>query len=208
MERLCEFVKSVFAGIAISIGGMVYLSCENRYVGAVLFSIGLISVLMLQFNLYTGRVGYIISNGKTFLIDTVLSVFGNLAGCILAGLMKASIGNVSALCATKLDKPLLTVFADAVLCGILIYICVEIYKRYNTVVAVVFCIPAFILCGFEHSVADMFYFVNARMISQQSAVFILTVILGNAAGAVLFHAGTCLFNRRRMGEQGYFKHNK
>ena len=31
MERLAEFVKSVLAGVMISIGGFVFLSCDNKY---------------------------------------------------------------------------------------------------------------------------------------------------------------------------------
>jgi formate/nitrite transporter FocA (FNT family) len=52
------------------------------------------------------------------------------------------------------------------------------------------CVPAFILCGFEHSVADMFYFAASSAYSLYSVkgiVYILLVSLGNLIGAVAFH---------------------
>ena len=51
--RFAEFLKSILAGIMISIGCMVFLSCENKYIGSFLFSIGLITVVVFDLNLYT-----------------------------------------------------------------------------------------------------------------------------------------------------------
>ena len=185
MTRLYEFIKSIAAGIMISIGGMVFLSCDNRYVGALLFSTGLISVVLFGFNLYTGRIGYVLKNDRIFFIDTLLSILGNAVGC-LVGLLRSPIGNVSEICENKLAKPLPQVFIDAVFCGILIYVCVEIYKKYGKLIGIVFCIPTFILCGFEHSIADMFYLFNARVFTPYALLFVVIVILGNALGGLLF----------------------
>ena len=185
MARLYEFIKSIAAGIMISIGGMVFLSCDNRYVGALLFSTGLISVVLFGFNLYTGRIGYVLKNDRIFFIDTLLSILGNAVGCLI-GLLRAPIGNVAKICEDKLAKPLPQVFIDAVFCGILIFVCVEIYKKYGKLIGIVFCIPTFILCGFEHSIADMFYLFNARVFTPYALLFVAIVILGNALGGLLF----------------------
>ena len=185
MSRLREFVKSLLAGMMISIGGTVYLSCDNKYVGALFFCTGLIAVVMLGFNLYTGKVGYILQNGKAFFADTLLSVVGNCAACLACGLVRAPVGSVVQMCEAKLSKGLWTVFADAVFCGILIFVCVDIWKKYKRLIGVLVCVPTFILSGFEHSVADMFYFANARIFTAQSALFILIVLLGNAVGGLL-----------------------
>lgn len=185
MARLYEFVKSISAGIMISIGGMVFLSCDNRYVGALLFSTGLISVVLFGFNLYTGRIGYVLKNDRVFFTDTLLSILGNAIGCLI-GLLRSPIGNVAKTCSDKLAKPLPQVFIDAVFCGILIYVCVEIYKKHSKLIGIVFCIPTFILCGFEHSVADMFYLINARVFTPYALLFVVIVILGNALGGLLF----------------------
>ena len=64
MKRLSEFIKAILAGAAISIGGIVFLSCDVKYVGAFLFSTGLVTVCMFGFNLYTGKIGYVLENDK------------------------------------------------------------------------------------------------------------------------------------------------
>ncbi len=168
----------------ISIGGSVFLSCENRYVGAFFFSVGLVGVVMLGLNLYTGKIGYIMDNDKAFFADTALSVIGNLVGCFIVGLMQAPKGNVVNIVESKLSKTPLTVFSDAILCGILIFVCVEIFKKKGTPLGILLCIPTFILCGFEHSIADMFYIINAREFTVSAAIFLLIVVLGNAVGGL------------------------
>lgn len=187
-KRISEFVKSILAGLMIGIGASVFLSCENKYVGATLFSIGLIAVVVLGFNLYTGKVGYLLGGDKEYFADTVLSIFGNLVGCIMVGLTQAPIGAVISICEKRLDKGPLEIFIDAIFCGILIFVPVEVYKRKGTFVGILIGIPTFILCGFEHSIADMFYFLNARMVSLDTAAFIGIAILGNAVGGLLIPA--------------------
>lgn len=179
------FVKSILAGLAVSLGGYVFLSCENKYVGSVLFSVGLLTVVYLGLNLYTGRIGYIFSQNCEERIDTLFSLPGNVLGCLCAGLLKPPVGQVESLVASKLTKPLSGVFIDGILCGILIFICVDIFKRKQNPIAIIFCVPAFILCGFEHSVADAFYIANARAFSLESLWFLLMVAAGNAVGGVL-----------------------
>lgn len=179
------FVKSILAGLAVSLGGYVFLSCENKYVGSVLFSVGLLTVVYLGLNLYTGRIGYIFSQNCEDRIDTIFSLPGNVLGCLCAGLLKPPVGQVESLVASKLTKPLSGVFIDGILCGILIFICVDIFKRKQNPIAILFCVPAFILCGFEHSVADAFYIANARAFSLESLWFLLVVAAGNAVGGVL-----------------------
>lgn len=195
MKRISEFIKSILAGVMISIGGTVFLSCENRYVGAFFFSVGLVAVAMLDFNLYTGKIGYVTDNGKDFFADTVLSIFGNLAGCFIVGLMQTPKGNVANIVENKLSKTVPAVFADAILCGILIFVCVEIFKKKGTPLGILLCIPTFILCGFEHSVADMFYVINAREFTADSAIFLVIVILGNAVGGLFIPVCFKIINR-------------
>ncbi len=183
-KQTAEFIKSNLAGAAISLGGMVYLSCENKIVGAFLFSVGLVTVVLLGLNLYTGRIGYVIGCDKPTLITTLLSIPGNLVGCLAVGFLKAPVGEAASICAKKLEKGLLPAFADAILCGVLIYICVEIFKKHGKLVGIFLCIPTFILCGFEHSIADMFYFINARVFSLEACLFVLIIVLGNAVGGL------------------------
>ena len=54
---------AVSAGIMIAIGGSVFLACDNKYVGAVLFSVALLCICYLGYYLFTGKIGYL---AKTF----------------------------------------------------------------------------------------------------------------------------------------------
>ena len=59
-KYLQTFVLAVLAGIAIGIGGIVYLSLENKVAGALLFTVGLYTICAHGLNLFTGKVGYLV----------------------------------------------------------------------------------------------------------------------------------------------------
>jgi len=71
----------------------------------------------------------------------------------------------------------------------LVYLSVETYKKKNTVVGILLCIPCFILSGYEHSIADMFYFFSSAKIWQsdalRSVLFIILVLIGNSVGGLI-----------------------
>ena len=58
----------------------------------------------------------------------------------------------------------------------------------------------FILSGFEHSIADMFYFGASGTISGRVLLFIIAAVLGNSLGAVILPllsvAGAALNSRK------------
>lgn len=177
-----DLIKSINAGICVSIGCKIYLSCENKYIGALLFSIGLIAILILDFNLFTGKVCYISSYEDILNLKTIL--IGNAIGCILFGITSPTEA-ARTLCLLKLQNNLFDIFIKAFYCNILIYIAVESYKRKNTLLPTLLCIPVFILSGYEHSIADITYFVMAKSFSFESLLFILIVIFGNFTSGIL-----------------------
>lgn len=178
-----NLIKAILAGICISIGCNIYLACDNKYIGAVLFTIGLITILLFGFNLYTGNVGYIVDNGFSFTKIVIIALIGNIIGCICIGLMFPS--EIAAmLCEQKLHIPLINVFYRAVMCGLLMFIAVDTYKAYKTLIPAIFCVATFIISGYEHSVADITYFIMGRIFTLQSFIFIIIVILGNAIGGM------------------------
>ena len=179
------------AGLLICIGGAVFLSCENRYVGAVLFSVALLCICIKGYSLFTGKVGFIPEkHGKEEWSVLLLGLLGNTAATILGGYALRyaipAIGeNAEVICTAKLTQAVPQTFIRAIFCGILMYLAVSIFRDKNTVTGIVFCIPVFILSGFEHSIADMFYFAASGIVSAKAFGFLWVVILGNAAGAVL-----------------------
>ena len=68
-------IKSILAGIMIGIGGTIYLSLDNKIVGSILFAIGLFIIVVYSFNLYTGKIGYLINNfNKKYIIYKVIFI--------------------------------------------------------------------------------------------------------------------------------------
>lgn len=190
-------VKSFLAGVMIATGGTVFLSCDNKVIGASLFSIGLFVIVVRGLNLYTGKVGYIFDNKPSYLIEVLVTVVGNFIGTFAVGnlLHLTRVGSAlsekaAGLCQTKLDDSVLSIFALSVCCGMLMYLAVNGYRDYKHEIAkyvsVYICVVVFILCGFEHSVANMYYFSVASMWSAKSFGYMGIMILGNAVGGVLF----------------------
>jgi formate/nitrite transporter FocA (FNT family) len=66
----------------------------------------------------------------------------------------------------------------------MVYLSVCIYRDQKSPLGILFCIPTFILSGFEHSIADMFY-VFAGRISVAALVFLAAVLIGNVVGGLL-----------------------
>ena len=51
--------------------------------------------------------------------------------------------------------------------------------------AILFGVIVFILCGFEHCVANMYYFTVGGVWGWKAVAYLLLMTLGNAAGGVL-----------------------
>lgn len=185
------FALAVLAGIAIGIGGTVYLSMENKTAGALMFTVGLYTICVHGLNLYTGKVGYLVSEPAGYLAHLAVIWLGNLAGTGLtaAAVSQTRISGIgelaAAVCEGKLNDQLHSLFLLAVFCGFLMFAAVDGYKATGSPVILFLGVAAFILCGFEHCIADMFYFFAGGVWSVPAAVRILVITLGNSAGAVL-----------------------
>ena len=187
-----DFFDGILAGLMVTIGGGVFLSCENKVVGAVLFSVALLSICFKGFNLFTGKIGLIVNDHSKSAISTLLiGLLGNLVGTVVFGIALSyaipSMFNTSvALCTSKLaNQELWQTLIRAIFCGILMYLAVITYRENKTVVGILFCIPVFILSGYEHSIADMAYFAISRIVSLEAFIFLITVVIGNAIGGML-----------------------
>ena len=183
MDWIGLLIKSILAGIMISVGCVINLSCDNKYIGAILFCIGLITILIFNFNLYTGKVCYIPNNKPSYILQILLILFGNILGCIIMGVL-FPITPIS-ICTTKLSYDFPTVLIKSIMCGLLIYIAVDSYKKYKTLLPTLFCIPIFILSGYIHVIADTFYFVSAQAFNTNTIIYILVAAIGNAFGGMI-----------------------
>ena len=180
----------------IGIGGLVFLALENKVLGAVFFCVGLFSICTCGFHLFTGKVCYLSDNGIDYLPDLLLIWFGNLSGTGILALLARGTRLISlsekaaSMCRIKMNDSLLSLFILGILCNILIYIAVDGYKNNphepGKYLSVFLGVTVFILAGFEHSVADMFYFFMAGIINGRMFLCLIVITLGNAVGGALF----------------------
>lgn len=189
--------KSILSGIMIAFGCSVYLSCVDKglnWVGAFLFSAGLFTICEYGFNLYTGKVGYIAFRFKdvAYLRLVLLILVFNLLTTFICGILIAknyeAVRTVALeIYSAKLEMSLWKLFISGVLCGILMYLAVDTWKRGAKIGCFLY-IPLFILSGFDHSIANSFYngaALSEHTFTQANLFVVLVVIAGNAVGGML-----------------------
>jgi nitrite transporter NirC len=188
---LKKILSGISAGVCICLGGAVFLACENRIAGAILFSVALLCICMKGYALFTGKVGYIPeAHDKEAVSLLLLALLGNTIATVAGGYLIAfGLPKLKAaaetICLSKLDQQWWETLIRGTFCGILMYLAVSTYRDNKTPLGIMFCIPVFILSGFEHSIADIFYFAASGLVSLRAFLFLWLVILGNALGAVI-----------------------
>lgn len=189
------FIPSILAGISISLAGFIFLSVDNKYLGSVLFTLGLFLVCTRSYNLYTGKVCYCktIQNIK----DLLIIILGNFIGTNIIGLLLRCTRYATSLTTKansiidiKLSDNLLSLFILAIICNVFIFVAVDGYKKskdnVSKYLSLFFGVIGFVITGTEHVVADMFYFAMAGNYTSKAFLVLLIVFLGNTIGGRLY----------------------
>lgn len=177
----------------IALGGCAFLSVDNKVLGAAFFVIGLFTICTFGFNLYTGKVCYVFENDKNYGLNTILIWLGNLVGCYLTALLfnltrisPAISEKAFGMVETKFNDSLISVFILAIFCNLCIYIAVDGFKNnpheLGKYLSLFFGVMIFIICGFEHVVANMFYISVAKAWTGYAWLFLLVNTIGNCVG--------------------------
>lgn len=180
----------------IATGGTVFLSIENKVIGASLFSIGLFGVLIYNLNLYTGKIGYLITNfNLKYIKELIITLIGNFIGACSVGFILRytriydNIYEKSLILAnTKLNDNILSIFILSIFCGLLMYYAVNGFKKqtdFGKYLVVYLGVAVFILCGFEHCIANMYYFSVADIWSLKTLGYTGIMVLGNSIGSFI-----------------------
>lgn len=187
--------SSLFAGVLIAIAGWGFLA--NPVLGMFLFCVGLIAVVKYQTRLYTGTAGFLSSWRD--LPSLLLILLGNIVGCLAV----ASVALVSPL---PLGEAAIKVISSrlavgwwgtgllAIGCGLLMSLAVDFARKnrdFSDWLPLLFAVPAFILSGFPHCVADAFYccvyLFSASDIPWLSlAAYYGAIVLGNFIGCNIY----------------------
>ena len=187
--RRGRIVRSIAGGILIGIGGTAYLSVDDRALGAFLFATGLYAILATGQLLLTGRAAYTSS-----LRELTVVLAGNACGAALMGRLAGPEAQARAalMCQAKLGLGAGRLASAGILCNLLIYMAVEGYRKGQPLLTIM-CVMTFILCGFEHSIANIFYFMAGRCITLRAAWFLAMNVLSNVlCGQAILLARTYL----------------
>lgn len=191
------FIRAILAGFYIGIAGVVYLSVENKVLGSLLFSSGLLLVVTKDYYLYTGKAGYLIPYEKGYLKVLLKTILGNIIGISTVGFLYLLTKNndimfhTETIIQAKLNKDIFISFVLAIFCGMLMYTGVEGYKKIEhkqiKMLIVIFAVMIFILSGFEHSIANMLYIIIGKAFTWKALLYLVVWILGNLVGAVFLN---------------------
>jgi formate transporter len=193
---LASFMLAIVAGGGVGFGALYYTIVASdpelsfatvRVVGGLVFSLGLMLILVGGAELFTGNNLIVMAwaSGKvstgTMLRNWTIVYFGNLFGALGLivlvffshhldmndGRIGLSVLNTAA---GKIRPDMVTLFFKGVLCNVLV--CAAVWLAYagrsvtDKVVAVILPISAFVAAGFEHCVANMYFLPLAWLLVQ------------------------------------------
>ncbi len=180
-------IRSIAAGFMIAVSALIYL-VVGPPLGAFMFAFGLLSILIFQFSLFTGKAGLLATKEVRF--AQLLKIWiGNFIGCVFGALLArmTPIGpeittKALSIINVRIGNLWIENIVLGILCGIMMYVGVRgfLTAPYLTILSV----AAFILIGANHCVADMAYIslaANAETLIPALAALLFTT-LGNIIG--------------------------
>ncbi|MBR3131711.1 formate/nitrite transporter family protein [Candidatus Saccharibacteria bacterium] len=173
--------KSAAAALLIGLGNFALLKLGNP-IGPVIFAFGLLGVCYLELNLFTGKCGFLFEN-KLKVRDLVIILAVNLIFGYLVGLLfRVADPSIIEAATTKVDAWEFSVafFIKSLLCGVIMYLAVKMFKK-GTPLGIIFGIPLFIFCGFQHCIANVITLGVAANFSWSLTL----AILGNFLGSLI-----------------------
>ncbi len=213
-------VQGILAGIYIALGAIGYLKLAaglsdpglGNFLGALVFPVGIIAVLLMQAELYTSdsMVMLAVFTGHTKInkiLKILLLIFiANLIGAIVIAYMTGAAGIfdektmelVIHKAVYKVHLPVVKLLASSILCNIIVstgvclaYSCRE---EISKVVVVWLAITVFVLSSTEHVVANMYYlfvaYFNGAEISLLDIFYNLSIAaFGNFIGGGIIVSG-------------------
>lgn len=172
--------QSILSGILIGIGDIINIVSGNKYIGALLFSFALVTIIHNALPLYTGKIGFVRDYKITDLLQIL--VFNLIGAVIPVAMMLVAKPEVHAamlkVSNAKYSNGFLGLFLLGALCGVLMLIAVYSKREIITI----FCIMIFILSGFEHCIAAFPYL--AVNFSAVNCLKFLCIVAGNSVGSI------------------------
>ena len=203
-DFLAFCVASVFGCIMVSIGGVgllisnaVFHDGWGKVVGGLIFSLAMFVVTTFGLYLITGLSTRIVTMRAKHLWSLPVSLFFNVIGIAVSALLviysHVEIGAEAALLMdTKLcdDGWVLHSLCSGILCGVLIglsvFLCRYTAKKHlSATIGVMFPVFVFVFCGFDNSLANLFYTFVCGHMNWTMIVYCFVSLIGNLIGGVM-----------------------
>ena len=158
-ENAVKFISgALMAGGCIGIAATVYLKVGG-VLGAAMFAFGLIVVVAMKLPLFTGQAKHVWSRrGEEYSLLGLMLLL-NLGGCFILSALTCTpeIAEASqAIINARLAKGPLMCGLLSIPCGFIMTAAVRGAGMKNNWLPLLFGVPAFIICGFPHCVADSY----------------------------------------------------
>ena len=178
-----NFKQGIAAGLLISCGVVVNSMADNRWLGAVFFTIGILTIIHKGLKLYTGKIGFYKDVPASELaVMFVGNIIGILVPAYIVAFSKPEVmETMQAVSDKKYANSYLYMLLFGILCGMMVFTAVYCKNQLITVLG----IATFIMCGFEHCIVDFAYLM--LNISPANIVKFFCVVLGNSIGAIVLH---------------------
>lgn len=203
--QIVSFCLMAFcSGVMIGVGGTAFLLATSLYgawgrlIGAALFSLGILCIVMFEMKLFTGIISEIPEMGPKNYWKLPICFICNMLGVLFTALLvyysplaDTVVPKGQEIIAAKLNAELwgIKALCSSILCGFLITLSVGSVKyaprkNLSTTIGVMFPIVVFAFCGFDHSVANTLYFFFLGF-TPKAVLYLLVCVAGNIIGGVI-----------------------
>ena len=172
---------------------------NGRIIGSLLFSLGMFVILAFEMKLFTGLIPKIPHISAKSYWQLPVCLIGNFIGVLIVFILVSqtvfgkdviSAGALLIEQKLNLNNWALCALSSGILCGVLITLSVlsvdhSHHKGLSANVGVMFPIIVFVFCGFDHSIANAFYFYCLGEFSWRVVGYIALTILGNLIGGII-----------------------
>ena len=213
-KQVFVFLKGILAGLSIGVGGFLYILmvfCVSgelgKVLGSLLFGVGLFTVCTFSLMLYTGKIGLVFEKKqeKDFYISLPVMYVGNAIGAFSLGTICYFIFRntdlfltISQVCELRLSfvsfNDYLSTIVKSFLCGVCVYMAVKCFSLYRLkpvgILLLLFFVFLFVYAGFQHCIANMFYFGFGFIFQFETFINLLLVTIFNSFGPII---GVLLF---------------
>lgn len=177
----------------------------GNILAALVFSVGLFLVCTFSLSLFTGKIGLVFEKKQDlpFYLSLPVMIIGNAIGAIGLGYICYAIFKDTSLyqvveAATKARTdvynpvtaflPFLRTLIKGVACGLCVYFAVKSFSfnrlRPVGILLLIFFVFIFVYFGFEHCIANMFYFSMANKWDGGAFIDLFLVIFANSIGTI------------------------